>query len=114
MRRRHGIGMRRGMQEAPAEIAHGEGQWPQNLAQREREAVCGTHRNEYHMVGPHRISRSATVPGLKRCGFLTPADVGADMRAFCEARAFRGALPPVDLRAVCFVRAIHLSPKPEF
>ena len=28
------------------------------------------------------------------------------MRAALVASAFRGALPPVDLRAVCFVRAI--------
>jgi hypothetical protein len=31
---------------------------------------------------------------------------GADLRAALVARALRGALPPVDLRAVCLVRAI--------
>ncbi len=31
---------------------------------------------------------------------------GADLRAALVASCFRGALPPVDLRAVCFVRAI--------
>ncbi len=31
---------------------------------------------------------------------------GADLRAAFVASCFRGALPPVDLRAVCFVRAI--------
>ncbi|KAL5660687.1 hypothetical protein ACJX0J_027812, partial [Zea mays] len=53
-----------------------------------------------------RISRSATVPGRKRCGFFTPPVAGADLRAALVASCFRGALPPVDLRAVCFVRAI--------
>jgi hypothetical protein len=31
---------------------------------------------------------------------------GADLRAALVANCFRGAFPPVDLRAVCFVRAI--------
>lgn len=31
---------------------------------------------------------------------------GADLRAALEASCLRGALPPVDLRAVCLVRAI--------
>ncbi|OQU86287.1 hypothetical protein SORBI_3003G065001 [Sorghum bicolor] len=53
-----------------------------------------------------RISRSATVPGRNRCGFFTPPVAGADFRAAFVASCFRGALPPVDLRAVCFVRAI--------
>jgi len=30
---------------------------------------------------------------------------GPDLRAALVASCFRGALPPVDLRAVCFVRA---------
>jgi len=50
------------------------------------------------------ISRSATVPGLNLCGFFTPparALFLADLEAI-----LRGALPPVDLRAVCLVRAI--------
>ncbi|KAF2925317.1 hypothetical protein DAI22_06g043200 [Oryza sativa Japonica Group] len=54
-----------------------------------------------------RISRSATVPGLKRCGFFTPPVAGADLRAALVASCFLGAFPPVDLRAVCFVRAIE-------
>jgi len=37
---------------------------------------------------------------------LTPPVDGADLRAALDARALRGALPPVDLRAVCLVRAI--------
>ena len=50
-----------------------------------------------------RISRSATVPGLYRCGFLTPpAAAGADLRAALAASCFLGALPPVDFLAVCF------------
>ena len=43
-----------------------------------------------------RISRSATVPGRKRCGFFTPpaAAVAVDLRA-CDlaASCLRGALP---------------------
>lgn len=35
-----------------------------------------------------------------------PPEVGADLRAALVANCFRGALPPVLLRAVCFVRAI--------
>lgn len=31
---------------------------------------------------------------------------GADLRATFDASCLRGALPPVDLRAVCLVRAI--------
>jgi len=34
---------------------------------------------------------------------------GADLRAALVASCFRGALPPVDLRAVCFVRAIVMT-----
>ena len=34
---------------------------------------------------------------------------GADLRAALVASCLRGALPPVDLRAVCFVRAIVLE-----
>ena len=41
-------------------------------------------------------------------GFLTPPVAGADLRAALVASCFLGALPPVDLRAVCFVRAILL------
>jgi hypothetical protein len=46
------------------------------------------------------------VPGLKRCGFFTPPVEGADLRAAFDASCLRGALPPVDLRAVCLVRAM--------
>ena len=45
-----------------------------------------------------------TAPHL--CGFLTPPVAGADLRAALVASCLRGALPPVDLRAVCFVRAM--------
>jgi hypothetical protein len=48
----------------------------------------------------------ATVPGLYLCGFFTPPVAGALLRAALVASCLRGALPPVDLRAVCFVRAI--------
>ena len=39
-------------------------------------------------------------------GFLTPPVVGALPLAALVARDFRGALPPVLLLALCFVRAI--------
>ena len=52
------------------------------------------------------ISLRATVPGLNLWGFLTPPVAGADLRAALVASCFLGALPPVDLRAVCLVRAI--------
>merc|ERR1712226_884767 len=52
------------------------------------------------------ISRGATVPGLYRWGFFTPPVAGADFLAALVASCFLGAFPPVDLRAVCFVRAI--------
>ena len=41
-------------------------------------------------------------------GFLTPPVAGADLRAAFVASCLRGALPPVDLRAVCLVRAMAL------
>ena len=43
---------------------------------------------------------------LYLCGFLTPPVAGADFLAALVANCFLGALPPVDLRAVCLVRAI--------
>merc|ERR1712091_409286 len=55
-----------------------------------------------------RISRRATVPGLYLWGFLTPPVEGADFLAALVASCFLGAFPPVDLRAVCLVRAIFL------
>lgn len=39
-------------------------------------------------------------------GFFTPPVDGALLRAALVASCFRGAFPPVDLRAVCLVRAI--------
>ena len=36
---------------------------------------------------------------------MTPPVVGADLRAALVASCLRGALPPVDLRAVCLVLA---------
>ena len=53
-----------------------------------------------------RISLKATVPGLYLCGFLTPPVAGALLRAALVASCFLGALPPVDLRAVCLVLAM--------
>ena len=48
------------------------------------------------------------MPGRYRCGFLIPAVAGADLRAAFVASCLRGAFPPVDLRAVCFVRAMSV------
>ena len=42
-------------------------------------------------------------------GFFTPPVAGADLRAALVASCLRGALPPVDLRAVCLVRAMVIS-----
>ena len=39
---------------------------------------------------------------------MPPVD-GADFRAAFVANCLRGALPPVDLRAVCFVRAMKIE-----
>ena len=39
-----------------------------------------------------RISRSATVPGLYLCDFLTPPAAGADLRAALNASCFLGAV----------------------
>ncbi len=52
------------------------------------------------------LSRAARVVYRNRCGFLTPPVVGADLRAALVASCLRGAFPPVDLRAVCLVRAM--------
>merc|ERR1719384_2676296 len=52
------------------------------------------------------ISLRATVPGLYLWGFLTPPVDGADFLAALVASCFLGAFPPVDLRAVCLVRAM--------
>lgn len=43
---------------------------------------------------------------LYLCGFFTPPVDGALFRAALVANCFLGAFPPVDLRAVCLVRAI--------
>merc|ERR1711952_331332 len=52
------------------------------------------------------MSRRATVPARYLWGFLTPPVAGADFLAALLARCFLGAFPPVDLRAVCLVRAM--------
>ena len=47
------------------------------------------------------------MPGLNLCGFFTPPPLdGAVFRAALFAICFRGAFPPVFLRAVYFVLAI--------
>ncbi len=45
--------------------------------------------------------------------FLTPPVAGALLRAAFVANCLRGALPPVDLRAVCFVRAMMTNQQAE-
>ena len=52
------------------------------------------------------LTERATVPGLYLWGFFTPPVAGADFLAALVASCLRGAFPPVDLRAVCLVRAI--------
>ena len=53
------------------------------------------------------ISLNATVPGLKRCGFLSPEAIGALLRAiFWATSCFLGTFCAVDFLAVCFVLAI--------
>jgi hypothetical protein len=49
---------------------------------------------------------TTTVPGWYRWGFLTPPADGATFLAALVANALRGALPPVDLLAVCLVQAM--------
>lgn len=46
------------------------------------------------------------MPGLYLWGFLIAPAEGADFLAALVASCLRGALPPVDLRAVCLVLAI--------
>jgi hypothetical protein len=54
-----------------------------------------------------RISRRATVPGLKRWGFLRPEGMGALLRAiFWATSCLRGTFWAVDFLAVCLVLAI--------
>ena len=50
---------------------------------------------------------------MGRGTFLTPPVAGALLRAALVASCLRGALPPVDLRAVCFVRAMLMTLKTE-
>jgi hypothetical protein len=46
---------------------------------------------------------------MKNCPFTVMfSSAGALLRAALVANCFLGAFPPVDLRAVCFVRAIAL------
>ena len=58
-----------------------------------------------HVASSNTID-SCPTGGRYLCGFLTPPVAGALLRAALVASCFRGAFPPVDFRAVCFVRAI--------
>ena len=74
-----------------------------------REAQLGELRVEggLTLFWNFRIYRRATVPGLKRWGFLTPETMGADFLAiFWAASCLRGTFCAVDFLAVCLVRAI--------
>ena len=61
------------------------------------------------MLGDNSIHEKQTVKNNSthyRCGFFTPPVVRPDALAALVASCFRGAFPPVDFRAVCFVRAM--------
>ena len=58
------------------------------------------------LQGQHGAALEAQVRLEVLWGFLTPPVAGADLRAALVASCLRGALPPVDLRAVCLVRAM--------
>merc|ERR1711974_81156 len=57
-------------------------------------------------IGVLEQSHQISLTGLYLWGFLTPPVDGADFLAALVASCFLGAFPPVDLRAVCLVRAI--------
>jgi len=63
-----------------------------------RDAACRHVNSRARAASPSREFH----PSLGR----VPPVVGADLRAALVASCFLGALPPVDLRAVCFVRAV--------
>ena len=58
------------------------------------------------MLDDPETSFAAMTSCSQRFTFLTPPVAGALFLAALVASCLRGALPPVDLRAVCFVRAI--------
>jgi hypothetical protein len=64
-------------------------------------------------VGNQQCARDRTMGIAARnhssTHFLTPPAVGADLRAALVASCLRGAFPPVDLRAVCLVRAMVVA-----
>ena len=67
------------------------------------EAYASTTRCSSGTYGFHKEPQFL---GLNLCGFLTPPVARADFLAAFVASCFLGALPPVDLRAVCLVNAI--------
>ena len=59
------------------------------------------------MIGMSTVARNERNAAWRTYwGFLTPPVAGALLRAALVASCLRGALPPVDLREVCLVRAI--------
>ena len=65
---------------------------------------CILHRRTWYWYDDRRSVQKKSKADL--WGFFTPPVAGADLRAALVASCFLGALPPVDLRAVCFVRAM--------
>ena len=61
-------------------------------------------------MGTNKNQQQQTL-SAKANTFLTPPVAGALFLAALVASCLRGALPPVDLRAVCFVRAIVAAAK---
>lgn len=60
----------------------------------------------YHVCATVHLITAASQTHLYLWGFLTPPVEGALFLAALVASCFLGAFPPVDLRAVCLVRAI--------
>jgi hypothetical protein len=61
--------------------------------------------SSHHPSQAERVGVQKNRPQVRVIGVLTAVDLRADLVAL-DASCLRGALPPVDLRAVCFVRAI--------
>ncbi|KAK4828948.1 LOW QUALITY PROTEIN: hypothetical protein QYF61_001569 [Mycteria americana] len=74
-----------------------------DLAHQPLEGQLADQQLRRLLVAPDLAQRHRAGP---RCGFFTPPVAGALLRAALVASCLRGAFPPVDLRAVCFVRAI--------
>ena len=68
------------------------------------------HASRSHVRSSQRRPARHRVHGWQRlAGFWMPPVVQVDLLAPPLADSFRGALPPVDLRAVCLVRPANIS-----